>query len=44
MVIDRFVPTVMWQVKYAFALIGAGLVVSQVLKEYKRYKDGLAAR
>jgi hypothetical protein len=44
MAIDRFLPTAPGQVKYAFALLGAGLVVLQVIKEYKRYKNGLVAR
>ena len=33
-----------WQLKYAFAVIGATIVVYQIMKEYGRYKKGLGAR
>ncbi|MEW6373751.1 MAG: hypothetical protein AB1584_22790 [Pseudomonadota bacterium] len=45
MIFDTVLPTaVPWQLKWAFAVAGVVLVVSQVAKEYIAYQKKLAAR
>lgn len=42
---DRILPQMVPSpLKWAFAVVGAVLVVSQVAKEYRNYKKSLAAR
>lgn len=44
MILDRLLPTtVPAQVKWTFCIVGAAVVVSQVAKEYAKYKKGLPA-
>lgn len=45
MIFDTVLPTaVPWQLKWAFAVAGVTLVLSQVAKEYIAYQKKLAAR
>lgn len=44
LVFDGMLATVVpWQLTYAFLLAGASLVVHDVLKTYRRYKESLGA-
>jgi hypothetical protein len=44
-ILDRMSPAaVPAQLKWIFFLIGAIVIASQVAKEYRRYKEGLASR
>lgn len=41
---DKLPPAIPRQLKYPFLLIGVVIVVTQVLKEYGKYKKSLAGR
>lgn len=44
LILDRYLATSVPWLKYGFFVVGAALVVSQVMKDYGKYKKSLANR